>query len=92
MRQGESQQRLAIPSQYLLAPPGLAQPAVNVASLYRQFAIDRATGSTETPDFAVALGLHRLLDAIECADAQGVRQKTILSTAGPASGKGIFGQ
>lgn len=73
-RPGESLQPVEIPSQYLLAPSGLAQTAVNVASLYRQFAIDLANGSVETPDFKAALRLHRLLDAVERAATDGVRR------------------
>jgi hypothetical protein len=71
---GDPLQRIAIPSQYSLAPSGLAQPAVNVAILYRQFALDLANGSMETPDFQAALRVHRLLDAVELADTHGVRQ------------------
>lgn len=62
------------PAECRLAPAGLTGPAVNVASLYAQFARDLADGTTLAPDFDAGLRRHRLIDAIERADAMGRRQ------------------
>ena len=58
---------LPIPSRLILAPASLAdaRPSVNVAQAYVRFAEDRAAGRTTDPDFDTALGMHRLIDAIE---------------------------
>ncbi|HEY2694453.1 MAG TPA: Gfo/Idh/MocA family oxidoreductase [Pseudonocardiaceae bacterium] len=45
-----------------LLASALPEEAVNVAALYRQFAVDLATGSHVVPDFRAAIEVHRLLD------------------------------
>jgi predicted dehydrogenase len=60
---------LAIPSRLVLAPATLvdAPPSINVAQAYVRFAEDRAAGRRIDPDFETALGMHRIIDAIEKA-------------------------
>lgn len=76
-RNAEPLRAMATPSPYVLAPAGLSQAAVNVASLYRQLALDLVSGSAETPDFEAAVRRHRVLDAIERADAEGRRERLL---------------
>ena len=63
-------------------PPGSAQQpvsdlsslegaAINVAELWRRFEQDIRTGSRTCADFAMAVKLHRLLDAIELSSDEG---------------------
>ena len=73
-RGNEPLEALPIPKKYRLAPAELAGAAVNVASLYAQFARDLDEGTTLAPDFDAAVRLHRLIDAIERADREGTRQ------------------
>ena len=47
------------------AAMGLTGPASTVVKLYRAFAKDFVSGTTETPSFKDAVDLHRLLDSIE---------------------------
>jgi predicted dehydrogenase len=47
--------------------PRLEGNAVNVAELWQRFENDIRTGARTVPDFAQAVKLHRLLDAIELA-------------------------
>jgi predicted dehydrogenase len=58
---------LPIPARFILAPASLADapPSVNVAQAYARFAEDRKAGRSTDPDFDTALGMHRLIDAIE---------------------------
>ncbi|MBC7807939.1 MAG: Gfo/Idh/MocA family oxidoreductase [Akkermansiaceae bacterium] len=65
---------LTIPDRYHCAPAGLVGPAVNVASLYSRFAQDIKDGTAFAPDFDAAVRRHRLIAAIERADATGTRQ------------------
>jgi predicted dehydrogenase len=53
------------------ALPGLEGNAINVAELWRRFGEDIRTGSRTVPDFAAAVRLHRLLDAVERASDEG---------------------
>lgn len=62
------------PAHYNLAPNGLPNTAINVASLYTQLARDLSTNEVTVPDFEAALRRHRILAAIERADATGSRQ------------------
>ncbi|MFD7025479.1 Gfo/Idh/MocA family protein [Promicromonospora sukumoe] len=69
------------PAQVLQVPPAhaapdlqLAAPAAGVARLYAQFAADLRDGTTDAPDFAVALDRHRALEAITRAAETGHRQ------------------
>jgi predicted dehydrogenase len=52
-------------------PPG---PGYNVAHLYALFAERLAGGEVGLPDFAQAVRLHRLMDAIRASSATGIRQ------------------
>lgn len=68
---------LTVPDRYRLAPPTLTGPAVNVASLYAQFAADLHEGTTFAPDFDAAVRCHRLIHAIEQAESTGMRQNVL---------------
>ncbi len=74
VRGSGDKQELAVPDTYRLAPQELGIPADNVAALYRQFAVDLSTGTTETADFEVALRRHHLIEAIERSNAEGRAQ------------------
>lgn len=65
---------LTIPARHYRAPAGLVGPSVNVASLYSRFAQDVTEGTAFTPGFDAAVRRHRLISAIEKADATGTRQ------------------
>jgi predicted dehydrogenase len=52
-----------------------ARPPTPVALAYTRFAADIRSGSHTVPDFAVALRLSRLLDGIDRASRDGVRQR-----------------
>ncbi len=54
-----------------LPVPGLDGNPLNVAQLYAQLETDIRTGSRSVPDFAAAVRLTRLLDAIDAASDQG---------------------
>jgi predicted dehydrogenase len=56
-----------------LAIPGLTGLTRNVALVYRQLANDLRENSRTAPDFADAVKLHRLIDAIEVAAREGRR-------------------
>jgi predicted dehydrogenase len=58
---------LPIPARFKLAPASLAagSPSINVAQAYVRYAEDRAAGRSTAPDFDTALGMHRVIDAIE---------------------------
>jgi predicted dehydrogenase len=53
--------------------PELEGNPINVAELWRRFEQDIRTGSRTVADFAVAVKLHRLLDAIELSSDEGRR-------------------
>ncbi|HYG26762.1 MAG TPA: hypothetical protein VD906_07635, partial [Caulobacteraceae bacterium] len=55
----------------------LSPVAANVARLYRAFAGDISSGRRSVPGFDLALRRHRMLDAIEVADATGARQSFV---------------
>ncbi|WP_232664251.1 Gfo/Idh/MocA family protein [Pseudonocardia sp. TRM90224] len=57
-----------------LVDPGAVGPHTNVAALYAQLADDIETGGSATPDFAAAVRLHRLLDAVRASAADGTRR------------------
>lgn len=52
------------------AIPGLLGAPINVAQMWSQFEGDIRTGTHTVPDFEVAVGLTRLLDAIETASQE----------------------
>ncbi|MBW8755728.1 MAG: Gfo/Idh/MocA family oxidoreductase [Sphingomonadales bacterium] len=56
---------------------GLEGAAINVGQLHADFASDIRCGTRTVPDFEVAVGLTRLLDAIEVASAE--RRSIILA-------------
>ena len=57
------------------AAPGLSGPTANVGELYARFAQDIRSGEHQTPDFAHAARLHRLLRSVRRAAATGERQQ-----------------
>lgn len=69
-------EELPIPAQYSASAAALPQgPARNIGYLYEQLACDLREGTRVTPDFAAALRLHRLIEAIETASRTGVAQR-----------------
>ncbi|MEV4045732.1 putative dehydrogenase [Streptomyces sp. SAI-195] len=73
-RGSEPVQVLQVPPAYAAPDLQLAAPAAGVARLYAQFAADLRDGTADTPDFAVALDRHRVLEAITQAAETGHRQ------------------
>jgi predicted dehydrogenase len=56
---------LPVPERFTLAAPGTpAGEAMNVGQMYARFATAIRDGSSRQPDFATAVELHRLVDAI----------------------------
>jgi len=55
--------------------PHLSGPPANLAEAYARFARDIASGERTVPDFADAVRLTRLLDAIDVAGDTGLRQQ-----------------
>jgi predicted dehydrogenase len=75
---------LVIPASYFAhAPSAPAGFAANVTYLYSQFASDLRHGTRVAPDFARAVRLHGLLDAIQISAESGRAQQTAAG-AGPA--------
>ena len=63
---------LPVPDSYQLIPPSALDCSVqDLAHLYSAFARDRIQGTRNTPTFADAVALHRIIDAIECSSATG---------------------
>jgi hypothetical protein len=67
---------MPVPQRFTFAPPGTPSgEASNVGQMYTLFAQairDRAVGGdTRQPDFATAVELHRLVDAIKQASDDG---------------------
>ena len=50
-------------------------PPFHVAQMYRKFSEQIATGTSQVPDFAAAVRLHELLEAIQRSSDTGQRQK-----------------
>jgi predicted dehydrogenase len=68
---------LMIPPAYFdRAPAAPAGHAANVTYLYSQFASDLRNGTQRAPDFARAVRLHGLLDAIQISAESGRAQQT----------------
>src|SRR6058998_3110785 len=63
---------LRVPEKYRWAPP--QGPSTNVAQAYARFARDYREGTHVCPTFDDAVTRHRMLDAIETAEATGRRQ------------------
>lgn len=65
-------EELSVPATYDRAPHEIAEgPARNVASLYLALADAIRDGSDPDPNFTTALGLHRLLDAVQASSDHG---------------------
>jgi predicted dehydrogenase len=63
---------LSIPEGYSQIPASTLDGSVqDLAHLYAAFARDGREGTKTVPDFAVAVRLHRLIDAIYCSSATG---------------------
>ncbi|MNP33258.1 hypothetical protein D3C76_1264840 [compost metagenome] len=68
---------LTIPASYYWVPDSLKNDAgfvLNIAQAYHKFARDIQEGTSLTPNFADAVKLHQLLDAVEKAAQTGERQ------------------
>ena len=81
----------ADPAHYLVPEPLRAQPVLNVAQALRRLAVAIDGGAAFEPDFASAVALHRQLDAVERADATGVRQSADSWTRAPSDPAGALG-
>jgi predicted dehydrogenase len=69
---GEELHPLEVPSSFDQVPAGVpAGSPRNTAGLYVALAAALEQGTQAAPDFATALGLHHLLDAIEAASSAG---------------------
>ncbi len=68
---------LQVPERYAWVPPSMPSgPPFNVAQGYARFARTIRSGKTEiTPDFAVAVDMHHLIDAIQESADSGRRVK-----------------
>jgi predicted dehydrogenase len=64
---------MPVPAQYRWSPPGLPEPAVNVAQAYVRFASDLRNGTRTCPDFEDAVKRHKMVDAIERSAEMGQR-------------------
>lgn len=73
-RSSEPVQQLHVPPAYAAPDLQLDPPAAGVARLYAQLAADLRDGTSDAPDFAVALERHRVLEAITQASETGHRQ------------------
>lgn len=56
------------------AAPDLSGPLANVGELYKRFALDIENGEHQTPDFAHALKLQKLIRSVNVAAETGARQ------------------
>jgi predicted dehydrogenase len=72
---GEPSEEMPIPTRYMESPLGdvPANPVGNVARAYAQLAQSIASGSQVMPNFRTAVGVHRLLEAVQRASDGGVR-------------------
>lgn len=83
-RHGERSRVLTVPSSYNDIPSlGADHAGTAVAHLYRALSSDLVRGRSTIPDFDHATGLHRIVRAIEHADATGRRLVVHPSLAGP---------
>ena len=62
---------LPTPDRLRLAPPALPDAVGNVAEAYVRYAQARAVDHGCDPDFDAALGMHRVIDAIERSSVEG---------------------
>ena len=56
------------------ASPNLSGPLANVGELYQRLALDIERGEHQTPDFAHALRLQKLMRSVDAAAQRGARQ------------------
>jgi predicted dehydrogenase len=71
-QRGDKLEKLAVPDNLTIATPGTpAGEAMNVGQMYASFARAIQTGKGSPPDFATAVSLHRLVDAIKSASDSG---------------------
>jgi predicted dehydrogenase len=69
---GNRLEKMAIPERFTLAAPGTPKgEAANVGQMYALFAGAIGGGDPRLPDFATAVELHRLVDAIKQASDSG---------------------
>jgi predicted dehydrogenase len=79
---GPSVRPLVVPGSYFEGTaPEPAGLAANVAYLYAQFARDLRDGTQRAPDFARAVRLHGLLDAIQASAGSGRAQQIVATHA-----------
>ena len=65
-------QSMAVPDRLTFAPAGTPDnEAMNVGQMYAQFAKAIGGGASKMPNFETAVGLHRLIDAIQYASDSG---------------------
>jgi predicted dehydrogenase len=64
---------MAVPAAYHWVPPGLPEPAVNVAQAYVRFANDLRNETRTCPDFDDAVKRHEMVEAIERSATTGQR-------------------
>lgn len=70
-------QELTVPDAYYSVPDSLREddtPVLNIAQVYRAFAQDLQEGTSLTSDFADAVKVHKLIDAIQKSAQTGERQ------------------
>lgn len=73
-RGGNKLEELEIPREYVRVPRVTSAPQpYGVAAMYHEFARSIRSGDGDQPDFAAAVELHRLLDDIRRAAAEGGR-------------------
>ena len=69
---GNTLQSMAVPDRLTFAPAGTPDnEAMNVGQMYAQFAKAIGGGASKMPNFETAVGLHRLIDAIQYASDSG---------------------
>jgi predicted dehydrogenase len=74
-REGKAVEELQIPGSYRWVPAAVpAGPPFNVAQLFMRMAEAIREGKSATPDFALAVKRHHLLDVIQKASDTGQRQ------------------
>ena len=73
---GELTLEASVPFEQPAAPaaPELTGPLANVGELYERFALDIENGEHQTPDFAHALRLQKLIRSVGLASETGLRQ------------------
>jgi predicted dehydrogenase len=70
---GQAMQPMPVPEKYHWVSPSATGVALNVAQAYARFAADLRDGTKSCPDFDDAVGMHKVLAAIEQSAATGQR-------------------